>query len=114
MNTLPQVRVVTTVWSGYPARDKSWLDHGACTAYEPEAFYPGRGESPTAARNACARCKVRPACAQWAFISRQRFGVWGGMTQATLENLNTARIHATTASRTLAAQLAARTRQEAA
>lgn len=50
-------------------------------AEEPEVFYPDRSDPATAALAICAGCGVVRECASYALTSRERHGVWGGMTE---------------------------------
>lgn len=43
----------------------------------PDTWY---WQPPDTAQRICAECPLRQPCAEWAIRTRQRFGVWGGMT----------------------------------
>lgn len=57
----------------------SWREQAACTDEDTEMFFSGQQEDE--AQAVCARCPVRQPCRAYAFATRQRFGVWGGMTE---------------------------------
>lgn len=59
----------------------AWTEHALCTQTDPEAFYPEKGESTTAAKTICARCEVRAECLEYALDRHERYGVWGGMSE---------------------------------
>jgi WhiB family redox-sensing transcriptional regulator len=53
---------------------------------EPELFFPvsdsGKGlEQAAEAKAVCAGCEVRRACLAFAIRTRERHGIWGGMTE---------------------------------
>jgi WhiB family transcriptional regulator, redox-sensing transcriptional regulator len=62
-----------------PAGD--WQDRALCAQNDPEAFFPDKGESSAPAKRVCAGCEVRPECLQYALDHRERFGVWGGLSE---------------------------------
>lgn len=66
------------------ARDnvpKNWRDSALCAQTDPEAFFPDKGTSPKPAKQVCGRCPVRSECLDDALLRRERFGVWGGLTE---------------------------------
>ncbi len=44
-------------------------------------WFPDPKEPAEAAKAVCAGCPVRDECLDYALASRQRFGVWGGMSE---------------------------------
>jgi WhiB family redox-sensing transcriptional regulator len=74
---------MTTVASQHsaPGGERQWRDQALCRETDPEAFFPEKGQSPTAARQVCAGCPVRTECLADALTRRDvTFGVLGGMT----------------------------------
>ena len=57
-----------------------WRADALCAEVGLDLFYPEVGESTAAAKAVCARCTVRPECAQYALDHGERFGIWGGMS----------------------------------
>jgi len=60
-----------------------WSKNAACQGAEPEQFFPvGTGGASmreiNAAKAVCRRCSVIDECRDFAFQTRQPFGVWGG------------------------------------
>lgn len=53
---------------------------GLCAETDPEAFYPDRGESASAAKAVCMACPVRAACLAAAVARNEQHGVWGGLS----------------------------------
>ena len=80
----------------YPARDdrddtgKEWMARAACQGDMGNAFYPplrperksDRREREARAKRICAVCMVRSDCLDYAVEVGERFGIWGGLTEA--------------------------------
>lgn len=62
----------------YP--DRLWAENAACRSMGPNLFYPDYAahESVTAAKKVCEVCPVRADCLEWALVTRQGDGIWGG------------------------------------
>jgi WhiB family transcriptional regulator, redox-sensing transcriptional regulator len=63
-----------------------WRDLAACRTVDPELFFPSTGADSAAtqieeAKRVCAACPVREACRDWALRQRERYGIYGGMTE---------------------------------
>jgi WhiB family redox-sensing transcriptional regulator len=63
-----------------------WRFRAACREVDPELFFPpgpaGPGQAQlVAAKAVCARCPVLLQCRTWAFVERERTGVWGGLSE---------------------------------
>lgn len=73
-----------------PDPDVSWQDLGACKGMDSELFFgPEQGEAQNdryvreqAAKAVCKDCRVREKCLEYSLMSRQRYGIWGGLTEA--------------------------------
>lgn len=68
-------------------RAANWRDVAACRETDPELFFasPQTAVGQADIRHAkviCWSCPVMQACGQWAFETRQPFGVWGGVSEA--------------------------------
>ena len=60
---------------------KEWRSLAACRDVDTAVFFP-EAETELAAANAiCATCPVRDACLDFALITRQDDGVWGGLDE---------------------------------
>ena len=64
-----------------------WRDSAECKKADPELFFP-IGESSAvdrdqiqAAKKFCADCLVRGQCLEYAQMTHQDFGIWGGETE---------------------------------
>lgn len=58
-----------------------WYDDALCSQTDPERFYPEKGGSTREARKVCGRCDVREQCLEFALDNRERFGIWGGVSE---------------------------------
>lgn len=67
-----------------PETPLDWQLRSACRGVSPEIFFPESGQSTTAARRVCAGCPVRTECLAYAVKNRERFGVWGGLSEREL------------------------------
>lgn len=63
----------------YPA----WMADAPCAGTDPEAFFPDKGGSTKPAKRICARCPIetRAECLEYALETKQRFGIWGGVSE---------------------------------
>ena len=59
----------------------SWRQRAACRGVDPDVFYPTTDEEADEAKSICGVCPVREACLEYALVSRERDGVWGGATE---------------------------------
>lgn len=63
-----------------------WRDLAACSAHDPELFFPA-GESGPAlgqirlAKQICDGCIVKSECLEYAIDTNQVAGIWGGLTE---------------------------------
>jgi WhiB family redox-sensing transcriptional regulator len=69
-----------------------WQDDGKCRSADSRLFFHPQNERGAArlrrdriAKNICAGCDVRIACADYAVRAREPFGVWGGMSETERE-----------------------------
>lgn len=67
--------------------DHAWRDRAACRGLDPELFFPPRGDTGPEARAVCADCPVQDECLTWALERDERFGIWGGQTQRSLNRI---------------------------
>jgi WhiB family transcriptional regulator, redox-sensing transcriptional regulator len=67
--------------------DQNWQQKGLCTQSDPEIFFPDPGASAVAAIEVCLQCPVRAECLGWAIEHDERFGVWGGTSEAYRQHL---------------------------
>jgi WhiB family redox-sensing transcriptional regulator len=71
------------VWMPREFDERSWRRSAACRDVDPSLFFPVGLTGPAVpqiaeAKAVCRRCPVRLACLQYALVSYQEFGVWGG------------------------------------
>jgi WhiB family redox-sensing transcriptional regulator len=68
------------------ADTRGWRDLAACRTADPELFFPVSETGPalgqvTRAKAVCATCSVREKCLDYALVTRQAYGVWGGASE---------------------------------
>jgi len=59
----------------------TWRQRAACRGVDADVFYPLSDEMAEEAKAICADCPVREACLEHALMTRERDGVWGGLTE---------------------------------
>lgn len=59
----------------------AWFSDANCRGMDAELFFPGRGESVSAAISVCRECEVRPECLEYALDNCEIHGVWGGTSE---------------------------------
>jgi WhiB family transcriptional regulator, redox-sensing transcriptional regulator len=69
-----------------------WWSGAACTAADPELFFPISSSGPACeqvaqAKAVCAGCKIRLACLRYALDAGPVQGIWGGTTEAERQRL---------------------------
>ena len=58
-----------------------WRAKAACAGMNPAFWFPERGERTKEARETCAGCPVKVACADYALSRPERLGTWGGLSE---------------------------------
>lgn len=60
----------------------AWMAEAACAQADPEAWWPGKGESDAVryAKRVCGRCDVTAQCLEWAISTGETVGIYGGLT----------------------------------
>ena len=64
-----------------PMPPDMWQDRAACYGIDPEVFFPASEEDAGLALSYCSTCSIRETCLSWALKNRERYGVWGGLTE---------------------------------
>lgn len=59
----------------------TWQEEGACRGVDPEVFFPISDDDAWRAKDICGVCSVRSECLAWSLEKRERYGVWGGVTE---------------------------------
>ncbi len=62
-------------------QDLAWQDLANCRGADPDLFFPERGASTRTAKGICRECSVRNECLEFAIVSSEKFGIWGGMSE---------------------------------
>ena len=60
----------------------TWSLAASCDTADPDLFFPQPGADTSYARSICKACPVRRHCLDYALETKQKFGIWGGMTEA--------------------------------
>ncbi|MDQ1396043.1 MAG: WhiB family transcriptional regulator, redox-sensing transcriptional regulator, partial [Acidimicrobiaceae bacterium] len=60
-----------------------WREGAACHSFDTELFFPSGTSGPAEAQTriakaVCAGCPVRNVCLEFAVVTNQEYGVWGG------------------------------------
>ncbi len=68
------------------APDDDWRDVAACRDTDPDLFFPVGTTGPAldqiaAAKAVCQQCEAQSECLEFAIISNQDSGVWGGTSE---------------------------------
>jgi WhiB family redox-sensing transcriptional regulator len=61
--------------------ERPWMVFSACRDADPDLFFPTTTEEMDHALALCAICPVRCDCLEYALDARERFGIWGGLTE---------------------------------
>lgn len=61
---------------------ENWRKQAACRGLDTDIFFPPGEADAGPAKAVCAQCPVRDACLEWALVTRQEEGIWGGMTDS--------------------------------
>ena len=64
-----------------PTKTMAWRQRAACRGADSEIFFPMTDDDAGDAKSICQQCPVRQACLEWALVTRERDGVWGGATE---------------------------------
>jgi WhiB family redox-sensing transcriptional regulator len=64
----------------------SWQERALCAQTDPEAFFPEKGGSTREAKKVCLACDVRGECLEYALANDERFGIWGGLSERSVES----------------------------
>jgi hypothetical protein len=59
----------------------SWMTEASCSSTDPEEFFPDKGGSTRLAKRICGLCPVSTQCLAYALENRERFGIWGGVSE---------------------------------
>jgi WhiB family redox-sensing transcriptional regulator len=58
----------------------AWWAGAACRVHPEVNFFPGKGESSSAAREVCSGCASKAECLAFALAEHIDHGTWGGLT----------------------------------
>jgi len=66
---------------GRVVTEENWMQFAQCRGIDPDFFFPERGVSTKDAKAVCAECPVKEHCLEYAIAGRERFGIWGGLSE---------------------------------
>jgi WhiB family redox-sensing transcriptional regulator len=58
-----------------------WVVDAACADADPSLFFVDHGKPASEAKAICAGCPVCDACLDFALQTKERFGIWGGLSE---------------------------------
>jgi WhiB family redox-sensing transcriptional regulator len=68
-----------------------WQNFAACRELGPAGFFFERGENQIHAKAVCRGCVVREDCLEYALAGKEKYGVWGGMSERQRRAIRSAR-----------------------
>lgn len=86
--------MIGTFWDDLAAPEP-WTADAVCQQTDPEAFFPGSGESSRRAKAVCLNCPVTEECLAYALREDIPFGIWGGLSRGERRRMLRARPEAT-------------------
>ncbi len=60
---------------------EDWQQQSLCRGVDPEVFFPISEDDAWRAKEICAMCSVQQQCLVNSLQNRERYGVWGGVTE---------------------------------
>ena len=71
---------------------ENWKELGNCKGVDTDLFFPVRGQSTEEAKATCKGCAVKVDCLEFALISGEKVGVWGGKSEKERRRMRTQRL----------------------
>lgn len=68
-------------------REHDWLEYAYCKGLDPDIFFANSEPEQLEAARICGGCAVRAECLEYALITNQKDGVWGGTTEREREGI---------------------------
>ena len=60
---------------------EDWQQRSLCRGVDPEVFFPISEDDAWRAKEICGMCSVKQECLVGSLQNRERYGVWGGVTE---------------------------------
>lgn len=84
-----------TLPADYVIERQDWRDYSACRDTSPDLFFPVGTTGPALeqiaeAKAVCRECPVRAACLEYAVVTNQDTGIWGGTSEEERKKLRQA------------------------
>jgi WhiB family redox-sensing transcriptional regulator len=61
--------------------DLEWKMAAACRGLDPNMFFPTAESDAEMAIRVCAKCVVKSECLEYALVTNEQYGIWGGTTE---------------------------------
>lgn len=61
--------------------DPDWREYANCKGIDASVFFLDWGSTTDQAKSICATCPVQVECLEYAVMTNQNYGVWGGLTE---------------------------------
>jgi WhiB family redox-sensing transcriptional regulator len=87
--------VALTLPADYVTERQDWRDFAACRDTSPDLFFPVGTTGPALdqiaeAKTVCHQCPVQTACLEYAMVTNQDTGIWGGTSEEERKKLRRA------------------------
>jgi WhiB family redox-sensing transcriptional regulator len=87
--------VALTLPADYVIERQDWRDFAACRDTSPDLFFPVGTTGPALdqideAKTVCRQCPVQAACLEYAMVTNQDTGIWGGTSEEERKKLRRA------------------------
>jgi WhiB family redox-sensing transcriptional regulator len=87
--------VALTISTEYLIEKQDWRDLAACRDTSPDLFFPVGTTGPALdqiaeAKAVCRECPVESACLEYALVTNQDTGIWGGTSEEERKKLRRA------------------------
>lgn len=69
--------------------DEGWRLDASCEGLDSDLFFVERGASTIEARRVCAECRVMEECLVYALAKKEKFGIWGGLSERERRKIRT-------------------------
>jgi WhiB family redox-sensing transcriptional regulator len=81
-----QTHLIASPASRDAGKPRTWRNSAACRDTDPDLFFPVGQTGPAidhiaSARAVCQQCAVKPECLEYALMTNQDAGIWGGTTE---------------------------------
>lgn len=61
--------------------DRDWREYANCKGSSASIFFLDWGSTTDQAKSICGACPVQAECLEYAVMTNQKYGVWGGLSE---------------------------------